>query len=206
MTCAERPVCPHTDDQADKMLRDARMAAMTGRTAACWAGGESPQRAVHVCRGEIVWQDRCDAANGSKEPKLLSDLQRLNRSDIVNMSANPARKRAKMPYPDFISAFPSIDVPFPEDVVQTAVVQSDDGLVAFFTFLKDMELPPHSHGAQWGTVIEGQIEFTICGETKTYEAGDSYSIPAGVEHGAVIKSGTRVIDVFEEADRYAIKK
>ena len=27
-------------------------------------------RAVHVGRGEIVWQDRCDAANGSKEPIL----------------------------------------------------------------------------------------------------------------------------------------
>ena len=25
--------------------------------------------AVHVGRGEIVWQDRCDAANGSSEPK-----------------------------------------------------------------------------------------------------------------------------------------
>jgi len=25
--------------------------------------------AVHVGRGEIVWQDRSDAANGSKEPK-----------------------------------------------------------------------------------------------------------------------------------------
>lgn len=110
-----------------------------------------------------------------------------------------------MPYPDFIKGFPSIDVPFPEDVVQTAVVRSDAGLVAFFSFLKDMELPMHSHGAQWGTVVEGEIEFTIGGETKVYRAGDSYSIPAGVEHGALIKSGTRVIDVFEEADRYAIK-
>lgn len=110
-----------------------------------------------------------------------------------------------MPYPDFIKAFPSIDVPFPDDVVQTAVVQSENGLVAFFTFLKDMELPTHSHGAQWGTVVEGEIEFTIGGETKVYRAGDSYSIPAGVEHGAQIKSGTRVIDVFAEADRYAIK-
>jgi len=110
-----------------------------------------------------------------------------------------------MPFPDFIEAFPGIDVPFPEDVVQTAVVQSDAGLVAFFSFLKDMELPVHSHGAQWGTVVEGEIEFTIGRETKTYRAGDSYSIPAGVEHGALIKSGTRVIDVFEEADRYKIK-
>ncbi|MDA7448673.1 cupin domain-containing protein [Planktomarina temperata] len=116
------------------------------------------------------------------------------------------RKESRMPYPDFITAFPSIDVPFPDDVVQTAVVRSDNGLVAFFTFLRDMELPPHSHGAQWGTVVEGQIEFTIGGETKIYRAGDSYSIPAGVEHGALIKSGTRVIDVFEEADRYSIKQ
>ena len=52
--------------------------------------------------------------------------------------------------------------------------------------------------------MEGEIEFTIGGETKVYRASDSYSIPAGVEHGALIKSGTRVIDVFEEADRYAI--
>ena len=106
-----------------------------------------------------------------------------------------------MAYPAFITEFPSIDVPFPEDVVQTAVVKSEVGLVAFFTFLKDMELPTHSHGGQWGTVVEGEIEFTIDGQTKMYGAGDSYSIPAGVEHGAMIKAGTRVIDVFEEADR-----
>lgn len=110
-----------------------------------------------------------------------------------------------MHYPEFITAFPSIEVPFPEDVVRTSVVKSDAGLVAFFTFLKEMELPAHSHGAQWGTVIEGEIEFTIGGETKVYRPGDSYSIPAGVEHGAMIKAGTRVIDVFEEAGRYALK-
>ena len=110
-----------------------------------------------------------------------------------------------MPYPDFIKAFPSIAVPFPEDVVQTAAVRSDAGLVVFFTFLKDMTLPAHAHGAQWGTVVEGEIEFTIGGATRIYGAGDSYFIPAGVEHGALIKAGTRVIDVFAEACRYAIK-
>ncbi|WP_294621317.1 cupin domain-containing protein [uncultured Roseovarius sp.] len=110
-----------------------------------------------------------------------------------------------MPYPDFIRELPRLDVPFPEDVVETSVVKSASGLVAFFTFLKDMELPPHSHGAQWGTVVEGEIELTIGAETKVYRPGDSYSIPAGVEHGAQIKAGTRVIDVFEEADRYPVK-
>ena len=111
-----------------------------------------------------------------------------------------------MSYPDFITALPKLDVPFPEDVVQTAVVRSDHGLVAFFTFLKDTELPAHSHGAQWGTVVEGEITLTIGGDTKVYRPGESYSIPAGVEHGAEIKAGTRVIDVFEEADRYPIKE
>ena len=110
-----------------------------------------------------------------------------------------------MPFPEFITDFPEIDVPFPDDVVKTAVVQSDAGLVVFFTFLKDMELPPHAHGAQWGTVVEGEIEFTIGGETRIYRPGDSYDIPAGVEHGARISAGTRVIDVFEEAGRYALK-
>lgn len=137
------------------------------------------------------------------------DLSKPDRSDIVDraciMTDQYVRKGREMPYPDFINAFPRLDVPFPEDVVQTAVVRSDNGLVAFFTFLKDMELPLHAHGAQWGTVVEGQIEFTIGGETNIYRAGDSYSIPAGVEHGALIKAGTRVIDVFEEADRYPIK-
>ncbi len=111
-----------------------------------------------------------------------------------------------MPYPDFINALPGIDAPFPEDVVQISAVQSDDALVLFFAFLKDMVLPPHSHGAQWGTVIEGEIEFNIGGVTKLYRAGDSYSIAAGVEHGAQIKAGTRVIDVFDEADRYTLKR
>lgn len=110
-----------------------------------------------------------------------------------------------MPCPAIVSAFPSIDVPFPADVVQTAVVKSEAGLVAFFTFLKDMELPAHSHGAQRGTVVEGEVELTIGGDTKLYRAGDSYSIPEGVEHGTMIKAGTRVFDVFEEADRYALK-
>ncbi|NOC91352.1 MULTISPECIES: cupin domain-containing protein [unclassified Ruegeria] len=111
-----------------------------------------------------------------------------------------------MQFPEFISSFPKLDVPFPEDVVQTAVIRSDAGLVAFFTFLKDMELPLHSHGAQWGTVVEGEIELTIGGQTRIYRPGDSYSIPSGVAHGGTIKAGSRVIDVFEEPDRYAIKE
>lgn len=110
-----------------------------------------------------------------------------------------------MSFPDFFRTFPGLDVPFPEDQVQISALRSDQGLVAFFTFHRDLTLPPHSHGAQWGTVVEGEIVLTIGGETRTYRPGDSYSIPAGVEHGAQIRAGTRVIDVFAEPDRYRLK-
>ena len=96
-------------------------------------------------------------------------------------------------------------MPFPDDVVQTAAIKSDSGLVVFFTFHRDMDLPLHAHGAQWGTVVEGEIESIIGNETKIYGRGDRYFIPAGVRHGARIKAGTRVIDTFEEADRYGFR-
>jgi quercetin dioxygenase-like cupin family protein len=112
---------------------------------------------------------------------------------------------APMPFPDFFSAFPGIDVPLPPDVLHVSAIRSDAGLVAFFTFLKDVELPLHSHGAQWGSVIEGEIELTIGADTRIYRPGDSYLIPAGVMHGARVKAGTRAIDVFAEADRYRLR-
>jgi quercetin dioxygenase-like cupin family protein len=111
-----------------------------------------------------------------------------------------------MSFPEFFDAFPGLLLPFPDEVVQTRAIRSDAGLVVFFSFLQDLTLPLHSHGAQWGTVVEGEIVFTIGDETRTYGPGDSYSIPAGVQHGAVIRQGTRVIDVFAEPDRYALKE
>ncbi|MFY9238277.1 MAG: cupin domain-containing protein [Roseovarius sp.] len=110
-----------------------------------------------------------------------------------------------MSFPDFMQTFPSLDLPFPEDVVQSNAVLSEAGLVVFFTFLKDMDLPPHAHKAQWGSVIEGRIEMTIGDETHVFHPGDSYFIPEGTLHSARITAGTRVIDVFEETDRYPLK-
>ncbi|WP_428648662.1 cupin domain-containing protein [Roseibium sp.] len=110
-----------------------------------------------------------------------------------------------MQFPDFIRNFPKLDIPFPEDVVRAYAIRSDAGLVIFFDFLKDMELPPHSHLAQWGTVVSGEIELTIEGEVRKLGPGDPYDIPSGAVHSALIKAGSKVIDVFEEADRYPLK-
>jgi len=77
--------------------------------------------------------------------------------------------------------------------------------MVIFEFHQDFELSEHFHKAQWGTVLAGQLELTIGGETKTYLPGQSYTIPSGVPHAGKIIAGTKVIDIFEEPDRYGLR-
>jgi len=109
-----------------------------------------------------------------------------------------------MDLPAFITNLPGIDVPFPKDVVRTNAIQSDRGLMVIFEILQDVDLPPHAHKGQWGTVIAGEVELTIGGVTKTYTPGMSYNIPAGVVHSGRLKAGAKALDIFEEPDRYAL--
>ena len=111
-----------------------------------------------------------------------------------------------MELPAFLTNLPGIDVPFPTDIVRTSAIQSDAGLMVIFEILQDFELPPHSHLGQWGTVLTGEVELTIGDETKTYTPGMTYDIPAGVVHSGHLKAGAKVIDIFEEPNRYALTK
>ena len=110
-----------------------------------------------------------------------------------------------MEFPEIVTRLPELDLPFPPTAVKTNALKSDRGLLVFFHILKDFDLPAHSHKAQWGTVLEGQIELTIGGETRTYGAGDSYNIPDGVVHSGRLSAGAKLIDFFEEPDRYKLK-
>jgi quercetin dioxygenase-like cupin family protein len=56
-----------------------------------------------------------------------------------------------------------------------------------------------------GIVVTGLLHLTIDGERATYEPGQTYDIPAGAEHGAVLETDTCVIDVFQDPDRYSTK-
>jgi quercetin dioxygenase-like cupin family protein len=110
-----------------------------------------------------------------------------------------------MKLPEIITGLPEIELPFPPTTVKTNALRSDRGLLVFFQILEDVDLPPHSHKAQWGTVLEGQIELTIGGETRTYGPGDSYNIPSGVVHSGKLPAGAKILDFFEEPDRYKLK-
>ena len=111
-----------------------------------------------------------------------------------------------MTLPDFILAMPALDLPLGDDVVRTNAIRSDAGLMVLFRFLKEVDLPPHSHKGQWGTVIEGWIELTIDGATRRYMPGESYAIPSGVVHGVKAPKGAVAIDIFEEPDRYPFRR
>ena len=108
-----------------------------------------------------------------------------------------------MDFAGLIEGLPEADLPL--DGVTGHMLRSEDGLAVFFHFEAEAVVPPHSHGAQWGTVLSGTIELTIDGVTRTYRPGESYHVGAGEVHSARIPAGTKVLDVFAETDRYPPK-
>ncbi|MCF8369741.1 MAG: cupin domain-containing protein [Bacteroidales bacterium] len=105
-----------------------------------------------------------------------------------------------MDYPQIIKDLPKASIPL--NGATAHLLQGQNNQLVFFDFKEDTEIPMHMHGAQWGIVVDGKIELTIGGKTKTYQKGDSYSIKAGEEHGGKIYAGFKAIDFFEEKDRY----
>ena len=103
-------------------------------------------------------------------------------------------------YPEIIAGLPEADIPF--EGVRGWLLQGEDHQVVFFEIETIGEVAPHSHGAQWGVVFEGEMELTIGGQTRTYRKGDRYYIPRGVIHGALFRTKTWVMDFFEDRNRY----
>ncbi|MFC1493503.1 cupin domain-containing protein [candidate division KSB1 bacterium] len=106
-------------------------------------------------------------------------------------------------YPDIIKNLPEANVPI--DGVQAWLLQGEDSQLCFFILEEGVTVPLHSHGAQWGTVLNGELELTISGETIVYRDGDSYFIPDGAEHTAILRKRSFVIDYFADKDRYKPK-
>ncbi|MFC1563320.1 cupin domain-containing protein [candidate division KSB1 bacterium] len=106
-------------------------------------------------------------------------------------------------YPDIIKNLPEADVPV--EGVTAWLLQGEDSQLCFFNIKEGVKIPLHSHGAQWGTVLKGELELTIAGDTKIYRDGDSYYIPDGAEHAATVLTELFVIDYFDDKDRYKPK-
>jgi quercetin dioxygenase-like cupin family protein len=102
-------------------------------------------------------------------------------------------------FPPFIRALPEPDSDFD---FEAHMVPSEHAITMFYETDHDLLVPEHSHGAQWGVVLAGEMEMVIAGVAQTYRTGDTYYVPPAVPHLARIRAGCRGIDVFADADRY----
>ncbi len=106
-------------------------------------------------------------------------------------------------FPEIVTGLPQADVPLVG--VRAYLFQGDGKQLVFMTFADDVDVPEHDHAAQWGAVLDGEIELPVGGETFPVRKGDTYSLPAGVPPGARVKGGSSLQDLFDQADRYRAK-
>lgn len=102
-------------------------------------------------------------------------------------------------FPPFIRALPRPASLFDMDA---HMVPSDRVVTMFYEVDHDMVVPEHAHGAQWGVVLDGEMEMVISGESRIYRTGDTYYVPPDAPHLARLRAGYKGIDVFADADRY----
>lgn len=107
-------------------------------------------------------------------------------------------------YPPIIRDLPLANIPF--EGVKGHLLQGASRQVIFFDIEAIGAIPEHAHGAQWGVILEGEVELTISGVTRTYRQGDSYYIPAGAPHSVSVKTRCKALDLFADADRYRPKE
>jgi quercetin dioxygenase-like cupin family protein len=106
-------------------------------------------------------------------------------------------------FPNMITDLPEADMPI--QGLKAYLLQAMEHQVVFMSFEKDVAVPEHSHEAQWGIVITGEIVLTINGVKKSYKKGDTYFIPKNIPHSANIKAGYSDLTMFNQRDRYKVK-
>lgn len=107
-------------------------------------------------------------------------------------------------FPEPILNLPQADIPLPG--VRAYLSQADDHQIIFMHFSQDIDLPEHAHAAQWGIVLEGQIELVINGHRRIYGKGERYFIPQGVRHSGRIYAGYADMTFFAQAHRYPARQ
>lgn len=103
-------------------------------------------------------------------------------------------------FPDIITALPHADIPI--EGLSSYLLQGEKKQILFMKFEKDVDVPEHSHEAQWGVVLNGEMILTIEKKELILRKGDEYFIPKGKRHSAKIKAGYRDITLFNQKDRY----
>ncbi len=92
------------------------------------------------------------------------------------------------------------------DGLEVHVDHTTTGTVYFVSAEKEVAFPEHSHAAQWTIVVTGSCTFTANGESKTYNAGETYFIPAGLKHQITLHAGYSEVDYVDDPSDGEIKE
>jgi len=106
-------------------------------------------------------------------------------------------------FPGLIARHPEAQIPV--EGVKSHLIQAGDQQFVFMHFDRDATVPEHFHEAQWGVILDGEMEITIAGVSRTLTRGDTYFIEKGQRHSAKIKKGFTDLTLFDQADRYKTK-
>lgn len=107
-------------------------------------------------------------------------------------------------FPEAIKKLPEADIPI--SGITAYLSQDKNHQIVFMQFSQDVEVPAHSHGPQWGIVLEGKIDLTVEGKEQTYTKGDRFYILEGESHSAKIHGGYASMEFFADKDRYKAKE
>lgn len=103
-------------------------------------------------------------------------------------------------FPAFVRSLPEADLPFVG--LRGWLLQAESGQILFNESEVEVNVHEHSHGNQWGVVIDGKIDLTIGDKVRTCSRGETYFIPAGTPHRARIYPGFRAVDYYADGNRY----
>ncbi|SEJ39686.1 Cupin domain-containing protein [Dyadobacter koreensis] len=83
------------------------------------------------------------------------------------------------------------------DGISGTLAHSEHSTFGHFTIESGTVLPEHSHiHEQWCHVLEGELEFTINGDSQLLTAGMTAFIPSWAPHSATARTTCKVIDCF----------
>jgi quercetin dioxygenase-like cupin family protein len=102
-----------------------------------------------------------------------------------------------MPFPETIRRLPHVNLSGADVYVH------DDGSTQVL-FMEVPEgrpeaiVPRHTHGLEWGIVVEGAIEMQLGDREELHAAGAPHLIPAGLPHSFRFRPGTCSVHYFAE--------
>ncbi|RMF96638.1 MAG: cupin domain-containing protein [Candidatus Schekmanbacteria bacterium] len=106
-------------------------------------------------------------------------------------------------YPKMFDSLPDADIPYRG--IGAKLLQGIEHQVIFFDVKEEAFIPAHRHSAQWGVVLQGEMEVEMQGNRRKFKKGESYFIPDGIEHSVRLSKGFKAVDIFFEKERYCTK-